>query len=84
MSSIEILGLLATTIIFVSFTFSDMWKVRCMNAVGCILFIIYGVLIGALSVWVMNGLCFLLQMYKLCKEFKSKSGQKQDNLDQVS
>ena len=76
MEKIEILGFIATSIILVSFLFSDTKKIRSINAVGCILFVIYGVMISATSVWVLNAVCFGIQIFKIIKESKLQTGQK--------
>lgn len=64
----EFIGILATILVLISFTQSDVKVIRYINMVGCILFIIYGVLIGALSVWLLNGACLVLHCYKLYHE----------------
>lgn len=75
----EVIGLSATLFVILSFTQSNLKLVRYINIVGCILFIIYGLLIGALSVWILNGVCLLLHIYKLNKESKGYSGQNSTN-----
>lgn len=69
----ELIGLLATSLVFVSFMFTDIKKVRYVNIVGCILFVVYGLLIHALSVWILNGGCLLLHIYKIHQLNKSKT-----------
>ena len=76
MARVEILGLIATVIILLSFISSDIRKVRCINAVGCILFIIYGAIISAHSVWILNSACLCLQLFKLSKELKLQNTEK--------
>jgi len=67
----EIIGILATILVLISFTQSDVKKIRYINIVGCILFVTYGLLIGAFSVWLLNGACLILHIYKLRKESNS-------------
>ena len=69
---IEVLGIAATCMILVSFTFNDTVKIRILNMIGSIMFVIYGIYMNALSVWLLNGACVILQMYKLYKHYKLK------------
>lgn len=68
MNSVEILGVIATIFIFIAFTQSDVIKIRIINSIGCLLFIIYGVILGAFSIWFLNTACLILNMYKIYKE----------------
>lgn len=67
----ESIGILATIIVLISFTQSDERNIRIINAVGCIVFIIYGILIGAISIWFLNGILFVIHLIKLKKLNKS-------------
>lgn len=73
MNPIELIGISATVLVFISFTQSEVIRIRSINAVGCILFIIYGVLLHAHSVWILNSACLILNIYKICKELSKKS-----------
>lgn len=68
---IEYIGILATVCIFIGFTSSKIQVVRFLNLVGSLLFVFYGLSIGALSVWVLNGACAILNFYKMLKESKN-------------
>ena len=68
----EILGIIATLFVFASFTQSTTLRIRSVNSIGCILFVVYGLMIGAFSVWFLNGACLTLNIYKIIKETKSK------------
>ena len=61
----EIIGILATVCVLISFTQSEVNKIRYINIIGCILFVIYGLLLNAFSVWFLNGACLILHIYKL-------------------
>lgn len=67
---IEYVGILATICIFIGFTSSRMEVVRFLNLIGSLLFVFYGLSIGALSVWILNGACAILNFYKMLQEFK--------------
>ena len=62
---IELVGLTATLFIAVSFAFKNTSCIRIGNSIGSILFIVYGLHIGALSVWVLNSICLAINVYRL-------------------
>ena len=61
----ELIGILAALMVFASFTQSNLKHVRILNIFGCLLFVLYGLLKGALSVWLLNLATLVLQIYKL-------------------
>ena len=63
----EAIGILATLFVLGSFLVDGEMKIRRINIFGAILFVIYGVLIGALSVWLLNGALLFIHIYKLRK-----------------
>jgi len=65
--NIEIVGLIATLFVLASFLMSGEKNIRIINIVGALMFVVYGVLIGVLSVWLLNGLLFFIHIYKLYK-----------------
>lgn len=66
-SLIEPIGLLATLVILISLAQSNTKRLRILNAIGSVLFVIYGLFKGAWSVWILNGICFFVNLYKLYK-----------------
>lgn len=67
MSIAEILGYLASIFIACSLLMKDIKKLRYINSIGCILFVIYGIIIEAYPVALMNGFCVLINLYYLIK-----------------
>ncbi len=70
----EIIGLIATLFTLASFIAKGEAKIRIINAIGCVFFVIYGLLLGALSVWLLNGIVLIINAYrgiKLMKEDKN-------------
>ena len=63
----ELLGIVATLFVLGSFTVDGERKIRKINIVGATLFIIYGIAIGALSVWLLNAALLAVHIYKLRK-----------------
>ena len=78
MNWVEWIGILGTLLIIVGWAFSDMKKARNFNILGCIAFIIYGVMIHSISVWLLNGACIVLQFFKLYKESKENKNKSQN------
>lgn len=60
---IEVLGYLSTVIVAISFLMKDVIKLRLVNSVGCLCFVIYGVLIGAIPVALLNALIVAINLY---------------------
>lgn len=61
----EILGIIATIIVLISFLMKGENKIRVVNIIGAICFVIYGLSIKAFSVWLLNGILVLIHIYKL-------------------
>ena len=68
---VEIIGLCATTLVLISLCQSNTKRLRIINAIGSVVFVVYGLWKGALSVWVLNGICAIVNIYKLIKMTKS-------------
>lgn len=64
---VEVIGIIATLFVLGSFLVDGEAKIRKINIVGAIIFVVYGVLIGALSVWLLNGALLAIHIYKLRK-----------------
>ena len=64
---IEVLGILASIFVLISFTFKEQKKIRCINMIGCIIFIIYGILINSISVVFLNLCTFFIHVYYIRK-----------------
>lgn len=69
---LEIIGYSASVIIAISMTMSSIVKFRVINLVGASLFCIYGILIGAIPVAILNGFIVLVDIYFLNKIFSTK------------
>lgn len=69
---IEMLGYVATIIVAISFLMKDVVKLRLVNSVGCLCFVLYGVWIGAIPVALLNGLIVAINAYYVINSFKEK------------
>lgn len=64
----EILGIIASTLVLISFLFKKERSIRLVNILGAIMFVIYGLLINALSVWLLNGILIFIHLYYLHRD----------------
>ena len=65
--NVEFLGTFASILVLVSFLMKSEKKIRAVNIIGAIFFVIYGILINAFSVWFLNGALCLVHAYRLIK-----------------
>jgi hypothetical protein len=68
--NIEIVGIVATLFVLASFLVNDLIKTRLINICGAILFVIYGINIGAFSTWLLNGVLVVVHIYYLIRGIK--------------
>ena len=72
----EWLGIIASAIVLVSFLTSKQIKTRIINLVGCIVFIIYGLLLPAYSTAFMNLAMLVVHIVFLTKHFVKRRKEK--------
>lgn len=66
------IGYSASLFIVLSFILKDIRKIRIVNMIGCICFVIYGIFSGMLwPVIIPNGLICFIQIYHLLTDKKS-------------
>lgn len=73
LTAVECLGILAGVFILVSFYFRDIKRVRYINSVGCILFIIYSIFIDSWAVLITNAGILGIHIYHLFFYIEKKS-----------
>ncbi|MCK4552256.1 MAG: YgjV family protein [Tenericutes bacterium] len=81
---LEYLGYLASVVVLVSLLMSSAKKLRWINLIGGIIFSVYGFLIGALPVGIMNACISVINIYYLYKMYHSKDYFKTLEIDQKS
>lgn len=69
---IEWVGYGASLMIAVSLLMTDLIKLRLINTVGCLLFVIYGFIVGAYPVAVANLAIILINLYHLYRLYDKK------------
>ena len=65
---IEWVGYMASFFVAVSFIFKDVKKLRLVNMIGCLAFVVYGILIHAYPVIIANAFIFLMNLYHLIRK----------------
>ena len=70
---VEIIGLIASVLVAASFFMNGERFIRAVNMIGAAVFVIYGLLIGSISVVLLNALSIVVNVVKL---YKIKRGNK--------
>jgi hypothetical protein len=63
--NIEIWGYISMVFVLLSMLMKDMKKLRIINSISCAMFIIYGVVLGAYPIVLLNALVILINLYRL-------------------
>lgn len=69
---IEILGYVAMILVALSFLLKDVIKLRLVNAVGAICFVVYGLLIGSVPVAGLNIFVTCVNVYYIWQGLKER------------
>lgn len=64
---IEIFGTTASVIVAISLMMRNIKWLRILNGIGSAAFVMYGMLIGALPVWILNAFIVIINIYYLVK-----------------
>lgn len=64
---IELAGYSASILIAISLTMTDIYKLRIINSIGCLMFVIYGLNVGAYPVALANAIIIIINIYNLYK-----------------
>ena len=70
---VELIGYFASIVILIGFTFKGESKIRTINMIGSLLFIMYGLLIKAYPVALLNALTILVNVRALIKTRNEES-----------
>lgn len=66
--TVELIGISATVFVLISFLMKDASRIRKINIIGAALFVIYGMLIHSVSVWLLNAVLMVIHIRFLAKE----------------
>ena len=80
----EIIGITATLFILVSMLFNTLsfrgsLFMRILNIIGSMIFVVYGILLPAISTAVLNGVLIFVNGFHLIKLIKDNKKQKENN-----
>jgi len=70
MENTEYIGYVASGIVLLSFLMRKMFFLRVVNTVGCIFFIVYGMMLGSIPIILTNTAIVLINVYYLTKRNK--------------
>ena len=79
----EWLGLIASVIVLISFLMSNQIKTRIINMVGCVVFVVYGLLLPAYSTAFMNMAMIVVHIVFLARHFIKRRKQNLENKEEV-
>ena len=65
---VETIGVMATLFVLMSFLCTDERSIRLINIIGAALFVAYGLLLGALSVWALNLALIVIHIFYLTRK----------------
>lgn len=71
----EVIGLIGTAFVLIGFSLSGESNIRKINMLGAAISVIYGLLISALSVVVLNASLVIIHVYKLYKLRETRRNQ---------
>jgi hypothetical protein len=70
MNGVEIFGYFASLLVILSMTMKDIFVLRLINSFACGCFVVYGILIGAIPVILMNLAVIGINAYKIYTDGK--------------
>ena len=65
MSTVDIIGYAAMIALMISFTVKDIKKLRIINTIGCVLFVIYGFMLDSWPIIITNAFITAVNLYYL-------------------
>lgn len=65
MTIVDWTGYLASALLMVSFTMKDVTKLRSINSLGCIAFVVYGFMLGSWPVIITNAFILCMNLWYL-------------------
>lgn len=71
-SMVEVVGIIASILVIVSFSMTRNRTIRIVNIIACIVFVAYGFVIQALAIWFLNGFLIFVHLRFLMKKQNAK------------
>lgn len=70
---VDVIGHMASVMVAISLMMKNIVRLRVLNFIGCSLFVIYGLMIDAAPVWMMNAFVASVNVYYLVKMFRERA-----------
>lgn len=70
---VELFGILAGTLVLISFLMKGERQIRFINIIGCVIFVVYGIMINSVSVVLLNVGLTLVHIVKLSRKNEKES-----------
>lgn len=68
MENIELFGYVAMVVVLASMLMNDVKMLRIVNSIACAMFVIYGIMLSAYPIVIMNVAVIAINVYKLLKK----------------
>ena len=81
MDWIELIGILGSVFVLISFLMKDILVIRIINIVGSVIFIVYGIIIGAMATWFVNAALIVVHIIYIIRELKNKKNKAIENIE---
>ena len=78
--SLDILGYTATIVVLISFLYEGR-RMRFLNSIGALLWMVWGFLLSQPPVWVLNGIIVLIHIFKLRDNKEVNNDDGKENLE---
>ena len=65
--NVEIWGYISMAVVLISMLMKNMKKLRIINSISCVMLIIYGVILGAYPIVLLNVLVICINVFRLIK-----------------
>ena len=69
---LEMIGYLGSVLVGISLMMPSLVRLRIINSVGCLVFVLYGILIHAYPIAILNGFIFGINVFHLIRMFRQK------------
>jgi hypothetical protein len=69
---LEMIGYLGSVLVGISLMMPSLVRLRMINSIGCLVFVLYGILIHAYPVAILNGFIFGINVFHLSRMFRQK------------
>lgn len=81
MDWIELIGILGSVFVLISFLMKDILVIRIINIIGSVIFIVYGIIIGAMATWFVNAALIVVHIIYIIRELKNKKNKAIENME---